>query len=131
MAKPQLSATISRSTDSGVGRARRDLADHVAEIEAQLGCEFARELLHAAVVGEAGHVQRLDAAVAGGEQRAVEQRRADAVALPLGFDGEGGLGLARERGPERAQLGRAAQHAVDEEAVDHRVQAERRRRHSC
>ena len=114
---------ISRITDSGVGARRLDLADDAAEVEAQLGVELARELLHALIVGEAGHVQRLDAAVARGQQRALEQRRADAVALPGLLDAEGGLGLARERRAERAQLGRAAQHAVDEEAVHHGAEA--------
>ena len=39
-------------------RARRiDFADHAAEIERQLGVEFARQLLHAPVIGEAIHVQ--------------------------------------------------------------------------
>src|SRR5580700_4215779 len=76
------------------GRARRlDLADDAAEIERQLGVELAGELLHAPVLGETGHVQELDAAVARGEQRAVEQRRADPVALPGLFDAEGGLRL--------------------------------------
>ena len=42
------------------------------------------------------------------------------------FDAEGGLGLARERRPERAQFGRAAQHAVDEEAVHHGAEPEGR-----
>ena len=70
------------------GTQRRDLADDAGEIEAQLGVELARKLLHALVVGKARHVQELDAAVAGGEQRSLEQRRADAVALPGPLDRE-------------------------------------------
>ena len=68
----------------------------------------------------------LDAAVARGEQRAVEQRRADAVALPGAFDAERGLGLAREGRSQRAQFGCAPQHAVDEKPVHHRAQPEGR-----
>ena len=117
---------MAASRDCSRRRARRcDLADHAAEVEAQLGGELAREILHAPVVGETGHVEPVDAAVARDEQRALEQRRADAVALPFGFDGEGDFGFARERGAERAQFGCAAQHAVDKEAVHDRVEAER------
>ena len=39
------------------------------------------------------------------------------MALPGLLDAEGGLRLARERRADRAQLGGAAQHAVDKEAV--------------
>src|ERR1700730_2332631 len=53
-----------------------------AEIEAQLGLELARELLHARIARKARHVHELDAAIARRQQRALEQRRADAVALP-------------------------------------------------
>src|SRR5262249_32628483 len=63
--------------------------------------------------------------VARGEQHALEQRRADAVALPIFFDAEGGFRLRGERAAERAQFAGAAQGAVDEETVDHGFQADR------
>jgi len=44
-------------------------------------------------------VQGLNAAVAGGEQRAVEQRRSNAVVLPVGLDAERGLGLPGKARP--------------------------------
>ncbi|TMJ48410.1 MAG: hypothetical protein E6G84_11880 [Alphaproteobacteria bacterium] len=47
------------------------------------------------------------------------QGRPHAMALPRLLDAERRLGLVAGR--ERAQLRRAAQHALDEEAVDHRV----------
>src|SRR5215470_2315970 len=47
------------------------------------------------------------------------------MALPRLLDAEGGLRLARYRGPNRAQLARAAHRSVDEEAVDHSVDPER------
>src|SRR5262245_31530812 len=103
-----------------------NLAYHAREVEAQLGLVLAGELLHALVVGEARHVQEFDAAVARGEQRALEQHGAYAVALPRLLDGEGGLRLPHQRRTERTQLGRAAQRAVDEEAVDERIDAERK-----
>jgi len=43
------------------------------------------------------HVQRLDAAVARAEQRALEQHGADALALPGLLDAERGLRFAREQ----------------------------------
>ena len=52
-----------------------------AEIESELGIKFAGELLHALVSREAGYVQELDAAIACGEQAALKQRRAYAMAL--------------------------------------------------
>jgi hypothetical protein len=48
------------------------------------------------------------------------------VALPRLLDAEGGLGLAREHAADVPQLGRAAQRAVDEEAVHHHPQLVRR-----
>ena len=60
-------------------------ADHRAEIEDQLGLEFAGELLHALVFHEAADLQELDAAVARGEQAAFEQRRADTRGSAIGF----------------------------------------------
>ena len=60
------------------------------------------------------------------EQRALEQYGADAVALPGLLDAEGGFRLARERRADRAQLGGAAQHAVDKEAVHHDADVARR-----
>ena len=51
-----------------------------------------------------------------------QQRRADAVALPRLLDADCGLRLARKAHTQRPQLGGAAQHAVDEKAVDHGVQ---------
>ena len=92
---PQPSSVHSRSSDSGVKRDGIDLADDAAEIELEVGVELARELLHAPVVAEALHLQRLDAAIAGGQQDALEQHGADAVALPGLLDAEGGLRLAR------------------------------------
>ena len=71
------------------------LADHCAEIEGQLGLEFAGELLHAVVFHDAADLQELDTAVARGEQAALEERRADTQTLPWLLDAEGGLGLAR------------------------------------
>ena len=59
------------------------------------------------------------------EQRALQQRRADAVALPVVFDAEGGLGLLGEAAADRAQFGRAAQLPVDEEAVHDGVEPHR------
>src|SRR5262245_17809752 len=102
---------------------RFELAHDGAEIEAQLGVELARELLHAAVVGEARHVEELEPAVARGQQRARQQRGADAVALPGMFDAERRLGFAVETGAERPQFTGAAQHAVDEEAMDDAIEA--------
>ena len=60
-------------------------------------------------------MQGLDAAVAGGEERAVEQRGATPVALPVGFDAQCGFRLPREGG-QRAQLGRA-RNALGEKAI--------------
>ena len=53
------------------------------------------------------------------EQRALQQFGADAVALPRLLDAEGGFRLVREQRAVAPQLGGAAQHAVDEEAVHH------------
>ena len=64
MAKPWLSDINSRIKDSGVGREDFDLAHHAFEIEREFGVEFAGELLHAAIVGEAGHMQMPEAAIA-------------------------------------------------------------------
>ena len=64
-------------------------------------------------------MQRLDAAVARAQQRALEQFGADAVALPRLLDAEGGFRLVREQRADAPQLGGAAQHAVDKEAVHH------------
>ena len=55
---------------------RIDLAHHATEVETQLGVEFARKLLHPAVIGQARHVQMSYAAIAGGER---------AAALPAGI----------------------------------------------
>jgi len=62
-------------------------------------------------------VQALDAAVAGGEQAALQKRRTDAVALPRLLDAEGGLGRIRERRAQEPQFGDPTQDAVDEKAV--------------
>src|SRR5215468_8133136 len=105
------------------GRMRRlNLSDNGAEIEVQLGIELLRELLHAVVVGQACHVQELEAAVARRQQRAAKQRCADAMALPRLLDAEGRLGLAVESRAERPQFASPAQHVVDEEAVDHGIE---------
>src|SRR5215471_11575133 len=105
-------------------RVRRfHFTDHAAEIEAQFGIEFARELLHTLVVGEAAHVQELDAAIARGKQSPVKQSRTDAMALPGLLDAEGDLGLVRWRGSNRTQLGGPAQDAVNEEPVNDSVEA--------
>src|SRR5262249_701109 len=60
-----------------------------------------------------------------GEQTALEQRAADAMRLPWLLDRERGFGLLGKALPERAQLCDAAQNAIDEEAVNHRVHTER------
>src|SRR3977135_4554715 len=90
-----------------------------AEIEAQLGLELARELLHARIARKARHVHELDAAIARRQQRALEQRRADAVALPRLLDAEGDLGHARKSRAQRLELGDAAQDSIDQEPVHH------------
>ena len=97
VAKPWLSATTSRISDSGVGCGAATSPTTLPKSKLSSRVELARELLHALVVGEARHVQELDAAVARRQQRAFEQRRADAVALPRLLDRERGFGLARER----------------------------------
>src|SRR5262249_23206965 len=66
----------------------------------------------------------LEAAVAGGEQGALEEQRAHAMTLPLLLDREGGLPLAPCSRSHRAQLGSASQHTVDEEAVNNGINAE-------
>ena len=58
-----------------------------------------------------------EAAITRGEQRAAQQRRADAVTLPRLFDADRGLGLARKAQAERPQFGGAAHHAIDEKAM--------------
>ena len=63
-AKPWPSAMNSRSRDSGVGTRVLHLADDAAEIELQLGVELVRELLHALVLRQTAHVQKVNAAVA-------------------------------------------------------------------
>ena len=113
-------------TDSGVGYGILHLADHRAEIEGELGLEFAGKLLHALVLHEAAYVQELDAAVACGEQAAFKQHRADTQALPRLLNAEGGLGLAPVERPEDAQIGGAAQHPIHEEAVHDHIAARRR-----
>jgi hypothetical protein len=67
---------------------------------------------------------RNDAAIARGEQRAFEQHRANAVALPRLLDREGGFGLAGQGRADRSQLRGTAQRGVDEKAVNERVDAE-------
>src|SRR5262249_48516989 len=101
-----------------------DLPYDARKIEAQLGIVFAGELLHALVVGEARQVQEFEAAVARGEQRALEQHGTDAVALPWLLDREGGLGLTCHGRSDRPQLRCAAQRVVDEETMDERIDAE-------
>src|SRR5256885_14713732 len=105
-----------------------DLADHTAEIELQLRIELARELLHTLVVGETRHMQERDAAIAGRQQGASEQRGANAVALPRLFDAEGGFCLAPIRCSDRAQLGGATHRAVHEKSMDDGVDAVGERR---
>src|SRR5216683_2796969 len=105
-------------------RARRlHLADNAAEIKTELGVKLARKLLHTLVLGKAAHVQQLDAAIARGEQRAIEQRRSDAMTLPRLLDAESGLGLLRQLAPERPQFGGATHDSVDKETMDHGIQA--------
>src|SRR5258707_5247491 len=48
------------------------------------------------------------------------------MALPRRLDRECGFRLAREILAERTQLGDAAQHALDEVAVDHRIEPKRK-----
>src|SRR5215470_11113926 len=74
-----------------------NLANHTAEIEPQLRIELAGELLHSFVVGETRHMQERDAAIAGCEQGARKQRRANPVVLPQLLDAEGRLRLVRRR----------------------------------
>ena len=92
--------------------------------ELSFGIVFAGELLHALVVGEARHVQELEATVARGEQRALEQHGTDAVALPWFLDRERHLGFTRHGRSDLPQLRRAAKRLVDEEAMNKRVDAE-------
>src|SRR5262249_16481752 len=80
------------------------------------------ELLHALIVGKTGHMNELDAAVAGREQRALKKLRTYAMALPRLLDGECGLGFMGERGTERAQFGGASQNTVAKKAKQNRVQ---------
>ena len=117
VAKPWPSAISSRISDSGVGREDFDLADDAAEIEGQFGVELARQLLHAPVLGKAGHMQQPESAVAGGEQGVAKQRRADAVTLPRLLHADGGLRLVRKTQAQRPQLGGPANHSIDEKAV--------------
>ena len=69
-------------------------------------------------------MQELEANVARGEQRALEQHGADAVALPRLFDRERDLGFTRDGRSDLPQLRSAAQRVVDEEAMNKRVDAE-------
>jgi hypothetical protein len=103
---------------------RRDLSDHGVEIKTQIGIVFARELLHAVVIGKAGHVKIAKAAIARGKQRALEQRRAHTMALPRPLNGECSLRLATGWRAYDAQLGGPAQYIIDEEAVDDRIETE-------
>ena len=116
---PLASSIASRISDSGVERGGVDLADHAAEIEGQPGLELARQLLHAPVVGQAVHAQQFDAAVARGQQRALQQHGADAVALPFLLDAEGGFRLMGEQRADRPQFAGAAHDAIDKEAMHH------------
>src|SRR5215510_9172041 len=100
-----------------------DLANHTAEIEPQLRIKFAGELLHTLVVGETRHMQERNAAVAGSEQCARKQRRANTVALPRLLNAEGRFRLARDRHSDRAQLSGAAHCAVHEESMDNGIDA--------
>ena len=69
-------------------------------------------------------MQEFEPAIARGEQRALKQHGADAMALPRLLDRECRFRLARDRRSDRAQLGGAAQRALDEEPVNDRVDAE-------
>src|SRR5690348_5520248 len=82
-----------------------DFTHHAAEIEFEIGFEFAGELLHAFIVREAVHLQELDAAIARTQKGALKQHRADSVALPWLLDAEGGFSFAREYRAERAKFG--------------------------
>src|SRR5262249_24590506 len=93
------------------------------KLERKLGVEFARQLLHAAIVGEAGHVQEAESAVARRQQSAAEQRRTDAVTLPRLFDAERRFRFARRARAKRTQFGGATHRSADEEAVDDGVEA--------
>ena len=68
-------------------------------------------------------MQKLDAAVARGEQAAFKQRRADTQALPRLLDAEGSLGLAPVERPKDAHIGGATQHPMHEEAVQDNIAA--------
>src|SRR5262245_43666508 len=102
-----------------------DFANHAAEIELEIGFKLAGQLLHAPVVSEAVHAQQVDATVACTQKRALEQDRADAVALPWQFDAESGFSFAREHGANRAKLGSTPQHAVDKKAMQHYIESTR------
>src|SRR6185437_6419966 len=102
---------------------RIDLADHAAEIELEAGVELAGQLLHAPVLGEAIHAQQLHAAIARGQQRALQQFGPDAEALPGLLDAEGGFRSADKRRAALSQLSGAAQHPIDEENVHDHVEA--------
>ena len=69
-------------------------------------------------------MQELEANVARGEQRALEQHGADPVALPRPLDRERDLGFTRHGRSDLPQLRSAAQRVVDEEAMNKRVDAE-------
>src|SRR5271168_4725737 len=100
-----------------VGAPGLDLADDTAEIEGQFGIELAGQLLHAAVLGQASHVQQTEAAIAGREQSSAQQRRADAVTLPRLLYADRGFGLSWKAYAQLTQLGGAAHHAVNEETM--------------
>ena len=121
-AKPWPSAKISRNKESGVGRGAVTSSHYCAKIKMQIGLVFACELLHALVLCKAGHVQVPKATIAGGEERALEERRPDAMALPGVFNRECRFRLCPPRRADGAQLGGTAQHIADKEAVNDRIE---------
>jgi len=103
---------------------RRDLAYDCIEIKPQIRIVFAGELLHALVICEAGHVKVTKTAVASCEERALQQCRSHAMALPWLFNRERGLSLAARWGADGTQLGRPVQYVVHEESVNERIETE-------
>ena len=108
------------------GRARRrDFADHAAEIEAEIGIEFARQLLHAAVVCQTIHLQKLDASISGSQQRAGQQLGTDAVTLPVLFDAERRFGRFAGTGRRSGAIRLHRAMSVDEKAVHDGIEQNR------
>ena len=112
-------------TEAAERRTRHQLAGHVVGLEAQVRGEFAGQRLHRDIAREAGHVERVGAAVAGGAHDARQQFRADALAAPVLLDAERGFDRAADDVvADRAQFARAPQRPVDVVTVDDVVDTE-------